>query len=148
MSEYYIPFNGDDYLSFELSQLLSELGFIEECHTAFYKHCYVEEPVIATYQQCNEFFFDYEDCEIFDVPTLYQAQKFIRENYKIDIFVINSYNLSLFDIDQDYYCYLISKNGSRPKMQNNLSHYKTYEDALAAGLNYVIKKLISINRKK
>lgn len=113
----------EDYVSFEVAKLLKEKGFDWNCESKkFYP-----EP-----------YYDQESPDGVYSPTLQTAMKWLREVYKIHIFV----EYSRFDFDKEIpYIWNIVET----KIEGDYiwgSHYSTFEEAVDAAIKYCLINLI------
>jgi hypothetical protein len=67
-----------------------------------------------------------------DAPTMWEAQKWMREEKKIEIVVLGQNNIS-----GPYYPDIYTEDG----LMNNAKGYKTYEEALSKGIKEAVKLL-------
>lgn len=128
--------NLKDYCSYELSKSLMECGFNEPCLAKW--ACY---PGENPYMVCSTAFL-FKNWELVgnDVaaPLLYQAQKWLREKgYEVTA----SYTGYLDHFGYDWNVIQLVDNDSIDCNQGDV--YKTYEEALAAGIADVCKLIKS-----
>lgn len=119
----------EDYVSFEVAKLLKEKGFDSHYSTHFYKNnkleCYMEDRKKYWLQK-----------DEYAAPSLYMAQKWLREEKEIHI---------TLDISQSGYCASLWKtNGTFIKMlmckgPNSDGVWDSCEDALNAGILEALK---------
>ena len=111
----------EDYVSLEVAKLLKEKEF--------------DKPVLSQYTKSGsvwscqepENFNESEDC--WSRPTLYEAQKWLREGKGLIVEVSYMY--------EDYYIYdilTIPNHDLIGLSDRNPIHYKTYEETLNAGI--------------
>lgn len=121
-------FSKEDYVSLGVAKLLKEKGFDEPCLSQYTKS--------GTIWNCQEpeNFNESEGC--FSMPTLYEAQKWLRDKHNIDIVVEP-------EIDENTdkkigYCFDLYTDF--PSVAYSLL-YTTYEEALNAGILESLKLL-------
>lgn len=119
-------FSKEDYVSLGVAKLLKEKGFDEPCLSQYTKS--------GTIWNCQEpeNFNESEGC--FSMPTLYEAQKWLRDKHNIDIVVEP-------EIDENTdnkigYCFDLYTDF--PSVAYSLV-YETYEEALNAGILEALK---------
>lgn len=114
----------EDYISLEVAKLLKEKGYHESCNLYYY-----EEERIGDGELCvdwnNKFKFS------FSCPTLYEAQKWIRESKKLNIMV---------DFDESQlWGYSILKCYDEYSLIASDDLFNTYEEALDYGILEALK---------
>lgn len=108
----------EDYVSFEIAKLLKEKGFNEYCEKSYS----LEGKLYSNFP---------DDCIL--APTLQMAAKWLRVFHKID--------LCAFPCYYDYCLYGYECKVYRNKeVLCSLSRFKTYEEAMDAGLLLVLNK--------
>lgn len=133
-----------DYCDYDTCVALKELGFDEKCHGYYepLKKCF--NTISIKHCQCNS---EVNDIGVIICPTLYEAQKWLREEKGIfsDIGLLND---SVF-----YYCIRQKKNNYWIEIYSSFFHeslfddygkFESFEEALAEG----IKKSINILKKE
>lgn len=121
----------EDYVSYEIAKLLKEKGFDGRCHMSIGK--YKQEEVLAKGTEWDDSFIL--------CPTLQMAMKWLREEHDICIYCYPS-SLEKYGKWESGACW-IKDNVS--VIFNNCSHSlyaESYEEAVEAALNYVLKNLI------
>lgn len=122
-------FTKEDYVSLETAKLLKEKGF--------------DEPVLAQYSKAGnvwtcsepENFNDSKDC--FSRPTLYEAQKWLREKEGI---AVNIYNkLTTYGVSWSYEYNKIDTCISVNDRKGKSTIYYSYQQALDAGIKEALK---------
>lgn len=122
----------EELVTLETAKLLKEKGFDWKC-----EHLIDRNKVITKYNLlqsmscCTEI--DGESVE-FLCPTLYIAQKWLRENKKLHIEISYMYG--------DYWIYdilTISEHDLVGLSDRPIIHYKSYEEALEAGIQEALK---------
>lgn len=108
--------NKEDYVSLEVAKLLKEKGF-DECCGAYY-HCNWDE---MTEEECFEVapihvFRNSNNRYRIGAPTLYEAQKWLREEHLLYV-----------DVQAYYTSYEVDENDYRD--QERLWEYSIWEDA-------------------
>ena len=132
----------EDYVTYEVAKLLKEKGYDEECNAYYHndksnEYCGVNDGERfelcegGFYNKCNK----YRDA----APTLYEAQKWLREMYGIYVLVTPYHNSDYgkfltFDIYRkiDCYPYLEYVNDS-----DDVFYF--YEEALNAGIKKALE---------
>lgn len=117
-----------DFVSFEIAKKLKEKGFNNECH-AYYepiKHCLNISRVFKTNTLA-------ENYNCITAPTISQVLKWLREEKKIYVLIEVEY--------EDWFEYKIVQTikgirGSSTRV------YETFEEAVLAGIEYVLDNLI------
>lgn len=124
----------EELVTLETAKLLKEKGFVWECERTI--SC---DKIIRRWNHpqyiscCTEI--DGELVE-FLCPTLYVAQKWLREIKKLHITIDNSasgytYDISKADMGTVLYCF--------PEGPNDGGNWDTYEEALEAGIIKALK---------
>lgn len=120
----------EDYVSLEVAKLLKEKGYNEPCYKMYNEEedCYNYSCyTISKKGFCNSDLCDYEVA----VPSLYEAQKWIRVHHKILVtpYYIGrkeyTYHINYMDV-KNYYC-------------NNNKAYSSYELAFNEGILEALK---------
>lgn len=129
--------NKEDYVSLEVAKMLKEKGFDEECEY------YISENTSQIFYKGRLKPFIEEGHNVFPCPTLYEAQKWLREKQNVYINSLPSENI--FGI-KNKFTFMIDKLDKNGEWecgweQENDNFYLTYEEALNAGileaLNYI-----------
>lgn len=124
----------EELVTLETAKMLKEKGFVWECERTI--SC---DKIIRRWNHpqyiscCTEI--DGELVE-FLCPTLYVAQKWLREIKKLHITIYNSasgytYDISKADMGTVLYCF--------PEGPNDGGNWDTYEEALEAGIIKALK---------
>lgn len=125
-----------DYVSLEVAKLLKERGFNEVCDRGYF----ITDPDIAplfygTFQNKGE-------CCVsghVTAPTLYVAQRWLREIHNIHITVGNSASGYWWELSKaDNGTFIADYNYSGP---NDGGKWDTYEDALNFGILEALKRI-------
>lgn len=130
----------EDFVSFEIAKKLKEKGFIELCLA-----CYIDDTLYYNYSNKNRVC--YKDCylshnlmpecsvsdKFVDAPTISQVLKWLREEKKIYVLIEVEY--------EDWFEYKIVQTikGIR---RSSTRVYETFEEAVLAGIEYVLDNLI------
>ena len=140
----------DDIVSFETAMLLKEKGFNEPCsyyyeNNELYKLCYYQGD--GTGFVCNNSpISDRLSCEEMQctAPTQSLAQKWLREVHHI------TFNANPYPDNEEIVYIVTIKDISNKKhvdfnvmmnTSNKAIMFKTYEDAIEAGLKYCLKSI-------
>jgi hypothetical protein len=137
----------ETYISLEVAKLLKEAGFDWETSTYYQGH--TSNELINTYPSCcnfngkDSYYNTHEDVSMHrtSAPTLYVAQKWLREVKGINIQI-----QSCFDsVNCQYnvvvgYDYFIHRIDGKMTILPSDTHYQSYEKSLEAG----IKKWLEI----
>ena len=122
----------EDYVSFEVAKLLKEKGFDSHYSTHFYKNnkleCYIEDRKKYWLQK-----------DEYAAPTLYMAQKWLRETKNIHIDVYRNAGGWLYNLTKADNGTLITEGKSLGP--NNGKSWGTYEEVLCAGILYALKSI-------
>lgn len=122
-----------DFVSFETAKRLKEAGFDEPCH-AFYWTC--DGEFKDTKNRCHT---NSASCEaMVTAPTLWQAQKWLREKKGIDIEI----RVWIVGNEREY------RPDIMPPKKNDYIAYppeKTYEQALQEGLRAAVELIKPTN---
>ena len=123
----------EDYVSYEQSVKLKELGFNWECN-----HFYDEDKELIKYDFHQEFYDEelYADCIL--APTLSQVHKWLREVHHIDINIDSVYHI-LDTGDEIMYGLRISNQ--RTFQREFYQNYNSYEEALSIGIDKAFELL-------
>ena len=121
----------EDYCSFELSKLLKEKGFDEECDW-FYEE--VGDLNRRTRNGCDKYINSLLDYGEYAAPTHQMAMKWLREVHKLHI-----------DIDPsegDWSPCVIELENWSSLTGGEIAIQDTYEEAIEAALKYSLENLI------
>ena len=124
----------EDYVSFNVAQLLKEKGFDEYCLKNYWSsdkelHNWKWE---LSYNRNSDGNCNTKDCA---APTLQMAMKWLREVHRIDIIIeISDPSVK----DRKYYCIIWDGNNN----SYILDLFNTYEEAVEAALKYSLENLI------
>lgn len=125
----------EDFVSFEIAKKLKEKGFRKPCVATYDKdgmlgYNYVQPTSIRAV--------GFDECLVYDndcvmAPTISQVLKWLREEKKIYVLIEVEY--------EDWFEYKIVQTikGIRG---SNTRVYETFEEAVLAGIEYVLDKLI------
>lgn len=119
----------EDFVSLECAKLLKEKGFDEPCLAYYlgseFNWTYSEEPC----QNMNEIALNFDAEGFCNAPTLYEAAKWLRQRYLINIIVCCSWG------KKDKYSYAMNINQDDCNVDMKCKdQYPTYESALDAGI--------------
>lgn len=133
--------NTEDYCSYEVAKLLKEKGFDWMCNGYYNKDDEDSEPYFGDGEGADNWNDQAPSVRDlwFSAPTHQMTMKFLREKYKIDIFISTDY-----PIDRMKYTYKIvrvCKDGDK-YIDVMVGNYETYEEAVEAALKYSLKNLI------
>lgn len=120
----------EDYVSLEVAKLLKEKGFDEQCR---YTYCGESEEDIGVSNNKNSSF----PQDIYSMPTLYEAQKWLRNSHNIHIVIDNyacGYAWFLYKADNGTRISEYAEDGP-----NDGGCWDTYEEALNAGILEALK---------
>ena len=135
--------NHEDYVSFEQAKALKELGFDWDCGAYYYTDTKEFRGNISPDNH------NYRSEIVASAPTLYQAQKWLREKYKlwletvICITNVNQYSCDIYDLktaDEDGYM-----DGPTTDIEGT---FNTPEQSLSAGIDKAIELLKQQNNGK
>jgi hypothetical protein len=141
-----------EFVPLRIAKKLKEKGFKEECVAHYYSNdptCRIKNTALADYVQqpfCIESIKrSWNRCELnpcssgcyYDVPTISQVMKWLREEKKIHICISYSDNINTM---WEYEIILL--DGAL--YQNADSTYMSYEEATLAGIEYVLDNLIKV----
>ena len=135
-----------DFVDFELAKKLKEKGLREEClcHYIGEDLVYNIESPIANNQLwfCHNKYDNIWHIDNYDAPTISQVLKWFREEKKIHINPVlwsNGWYVDIQsftkEIDEDGVAY-------EDKLEFQSIDYETYEEAVIAGIEYVLNKII------
>lgn len=120
----------EDYVSFEVAKLLKEKGFNGEWHKYYWGYFPGKEFLTE-----GSFSPEYD----YPAPTQQMAMKWLREttNYELNVFCS--------EVDKNFkrgYSYDIFNVVDAEEKSHQEHGFNTYEDAVEAALEYVLKNLI------
>lgn len=148
-------FNEKDFCDCETSIALKELGFREKCFCYYdildnvgllYNTEYTCEVLPCQYMDCTKSHNTLDD-DCVDAPTLYEVQKWLRDEKNIHIGIMCGYVSFApngeFDIveKQGYYAKVYVLGKTVYNVDNHLQDYDTCEEALVAGIRKAIEIL-------
>lgn len=132
----------EDYVSFEQSQRLKELGFDWECNHIYKKdffnnwiffHCL--QDAYENHNQGGK-----SEPTFISAPTLSQTQKWLREVKRIHVWVESEPNE--YDNSITYAIYIWDNNKRQyPENYNGIESRNTYESALQQGIDEALELL-------
>lgn len=130
--------NKEDYVSLEVAKLLKEKGYDEDCNTFIVEECWGFNKGEL---RCVD-----KDRELCSCPTLYDAAKWLRNEYLLYIDVEAYYNY--YEVDEndfrdqerlwEYSIWEDTTYEVYEKVESKCS-YDTYEKALNAGILEALK---------
>ena len=132
----------EDFVSYEQAVKLRECGFDEPCNSYYDKTCSNDDEYwhttrgeVYNWNGLNS------ECQI-SAPTLWQAQKWLREVKKAVVVVAPETDMADYnDIPRDFltgeWCYEIWVNGNTHRY--GMASYPSYEQALSAGIEMTLK---------
>lgn len=131
----------EDYVSFEVAQLLKEKGFDGECR-AFWKDWKGEIRLCSCnnahmFEYCHNSMLErYNDAEETNIaaPTLQMAMKWLREEHTIIIELHHQYR-------KEWYAIVSSENPLGIGVYTT-STFNTYEESCEAAIKYCLENLI------
>lgn len=129
--------NNEDFVSYEIAKRLKAQGFDYPCYFYYTKEDAPDGSVWHTTSEEAPIDYNrsvYAGCSM---PTLAQAQKWLREVHGIHIAVIGNYdcggNLYAFEV------WLQGVSGGRQVLQYETKKLSDYESALSAGIEASLK---------
>ena len=126
----------EDYVSFEVANLLKEKGFNEPC----YRWYDTKGDVCAKFIN-PDIPLDYSSREYYLCPSLSMAMKWLREVHKI-LIVIDAYHADHWEGYIDSFEINIYSHVSTIIVPNEIAHHTDYTEAVEAALKYVLENLI------
>ena len=126
----------EDYVSFEVANLLKEKGFNEPC----YRWYDTKGDVCAKFIN-PDIPLDYSSREYYLCPSLSMAMKWLREVHKI-LIVIDAYHADHWEGYIDSFEINIYSHASTIIVPNEIAHHTDYTEAVEAALKYVLENLI------
>lgn len=118
----------EDYVSFETAKLLKDVG---------YPQCKREEQYTGTKYTVNGEFTSAPYAVHYAAPTLYNAMKWLREGYWLNIYAL---------YDSNIWSCIISSMDNRHIIKDNrsleISGFKSYKDAIDVAIKYCLTNLI------
>lgn len=118
--------NKEDYVSLEVAKMLKERGFDEQCR---YTYCGEDDENIGVSNNKNS---NYPP-DVYSMPTLYEAQKWLRERgYYVEVGIYDKYEWSyvIYGYDEEMCITMKIWEGEK---------FRTYEEALNAGIIEALK---------
>lgn len=126
-------FTKEDYVSFETARLLKENGYNEEC--AYYiirdEDGYIRHLYASTVSS-----FTKTDKILYRCPTLYEAQKWLRNQHDL--------NIEIYFDESQLWGYKIRRCNKDDGLEDILSMFSDYEQALDKGIQDALD-LIKMN---
>lgn len=130
--------NKEDYVSLEVAKLLEEKGFDEKCNHYWWRHGNETRLDSDNFQFTKEWLEVNNNCydEVLLAPTLYEAQKWLREKYMIYIS-----SLPTKDNGITVWYLQIVKDTLEDAIYSRVSPntFNTYEEALNEGILEALK---------
>lgn len=124
-----------EFITFELAKKLKEKGFpqVKKGTLAMYDERCKWYSLVPTIDE--EFYsFNAFDDRDYVCPTISQVLKWLREEKKIYIEIV-------IMLGSEYVCDIYKINPRRIECLGSTEHFKTYEQAAMAGIEYVLEKL-------
>ena len=127
----------EDFVTFEIAKKLKEKGYpllkVRKQNV---------DPIIYDLPEEHP---DWQNCDAYYIPTIYQVLKWLREEKKIS--VEKNFGMHPYEGSACWYCTIvkISESGVREVLDNfgeTCNVFDSYEDAELAGIEYVLDKLI------
>ncbi|WP_286138497.1 hypothetical protein [Duncaniella freteri] len=132
--------NTTDYVSYPIALALKKAGFDEPCDHYYtpeiYSEKYIEYPMLLwekTAINSNDIIYEGER---FSAPTLWQAQKWLREKERLIVLV--DYILITKDAANRWY-FSVSNTYGLCNTNKDYERYKSYESALSAGIEAALE---------
>lgn len=143
----------NQFCNYEIALKLKELGFNKECFSAYILDFDTNLPVLHIYQEEEEEYWKIEDIGfICDAPLWQQALDYLREKFLVHVnitMVVTTYGIyesAGQEVLWRYGRYMANtKNDVRNK--DDLARYKTYHEALEAGILDAIELIKNNNEK-
>ena len=124
--------NKEDYVSMEVARLLKEKGYDEDCNILVAEEYWSFNKGKLT---CVD-----KDREFCPFPTLYEAQKWLRETHNIHIVVSSHYSRKYEIIEYEYRIATYLDFLGKPfKWRESKDYYEIYEQCLNAGILEALK---------
>lgn len=122
----------EELVTFETAKLLKEKGFKEDIFTFYELDCVEGDMILSETYDYSDNFNKKDDC--FSAPSQYLAQKWLRETKNLHIEISYMYeNYWIYDI-------LTIPNHDLVGLSDRpIIHYKSYEEALEAGIQEALK---------
>lgn len=128
---------GKDYVTLDVAKLLKEKGYDKECNS------YIVKVEGSERDACDKNTGDLVTLTSvlkYPKPLLYDAQKWLREKHKIAICI------HPYDFNWDYTLFDLTKTNNNDDNHHHLflssmGLYKTYENALNAGIKETLKRI-------
>ena len=122
-----------DYCDYDTCVALKELGFNEKCHGYYesLKRCFNTTSIKHSW--CNS---EVDDIGVIICPTLYEAQKWMREE-KNAIIVVCPYTYNIVD-ETHTWTYEV---WFEDNLEIEIHNFDSYEEALSEGIKEAVKIL-------
>ena len=122
----------EELVTLETAKVLKEKGFKEDIFTFYELDCVEGDMILSETYDYSDNFNKKDDC--FSAPSQYLAQKWLRETKNLHIEISYMYeNYWIYDI-------LTIPNHDLVGLSDRpIIHYKSYEEALEAGLQEALK---------
>lgn len=117
-----------DYCDYDTCVALKEIGFNEKCHGYYEPLKRYFNTTSIKHSWCNS---EVNDMGVIICPTLYEAQKWMREEKGIIVGIINNFTIQAFD----WYVSTWEEDLCRG------NKYVSYEEALSEGIKKAVKIL-------
>ena len=151
----------EDFVTFEQAKKLKELGFKEECNhyydlitEEFTENCAGDNDTDSFEPEGSAYYDHNSELGCVSAPTLAEVQKWLREKQKLFV-TINTYFTGFVDgnfANPDYeYVIVDFRNNSGLRKCSSSSTpqklFKTYEQALSAGIDNVLETIEEADSK-
>ena len=130
----------EDFVTFEQAKALKELGFDWKCNhyynviTKEFRENYNYYSPEDAFENPSSYDNHNNDPHCVSVPTLAQAQKWLREEKQIYLFIDMGVNSN-----RQYYWYITDSEGNSRKV--SFSPFDSFEEALTSGIDKAIEIL-------
>ena len=124
-----------DYVSHEVAVLLKEKGFNQYCDKRYVDK--IEGSEREEWDDENLTYYTVTDTIEYPEPSLYQAQKWLREKKNMHIAINREID---YKTKEEYWSFEIgSVNGFHKSLMSSIDKFETYEEALNEGIKILLK---------
>ena len=129
-----------DYVSYELAKKLYELDFDWDSEMAYFDRPWNHEHKLVSAIDASNQAAAYDGTDVYSAPTLWEAQKWLREGKGIAVYVIprfrNGYEVAAKELRK-----CIIDTHYLFDLWDSTKPYPTYESALSSGISAVMEIL-------
>ena len=133
----------EDYVTYEVAKMLKGKGYDEECDAYYHNdnsNAYWGANDDERFESCDGGFYNGNNFYRDAAPTLYEAQKWLREKHTIHVDATPVLRSPFDEIPYVYWSYIICNTDTcMSHAMDDYTEFKTYEEALNAGIKKALE---------